>query len=177
MTNAGPTGVVPPAALGLAAGAPLPLGLTVSLDPDTREIATGVLFGGSPPRVLRLSDTGHQALAQLRAGPVATPEAAALARRLTDAGMAHPEPGPPPPGLGPQPPDPTQPPDPIQLPSPSQAGVTVVIPARDRVARLRRCLSAAAGYPLLVVDDGSRDPAAVARQFLQTHDLLTPPTA
>ena len=166
-TTAGPgtgTGVVPPAALGLAAGAPLPLGLTVSVDPDTRQIADGVLFGGSPPRVLRLSDAGVQALAQLRAGPVATPAAAALARRLTDAGMAHPEPGPPPPGLGP--PDPGQrspdPRSPGQPPGPGQPVVTVVIPARDRVARLRRCLSAAAGYPVLVVDDGSRDPAAVA---------------
>jgi mycofactocin system glycosyltransferase len=171
--------VVPPAALGLAAGAPLPLGLMVSLDPDTREIADGVLFGGSPPRVLRLSDAGVQALAELRAGPVVTPAAAALARRLTDTGLAHPEPGPPPAGLEPAGLDPAGPDlagldpagpdlagldpaglDPAQPPDATR--VTVVVPARDRVARLRRCLSAAAGYPLLVVDDGSRDPAAVA---------------
>jgi mycofactocin system glycosyltransferase len=157
-------GVVPPAALGLAAGTPLPLGLTVSLDPDTKEIAGGVLFGGSPPRVLRLSDTGAQAMVELRAGPVASPAAAALARRLTDVGMAHPEPGPPPPDLGPQPPERDgRPPGLAQLaPDPTGPAVTVVVPARDRAARLRRCLAAVAGYPVLVVDDGSRDPAAVA---------------
>ncbi|MEP7023464.1 MAG: mycofactocin biosynthesis glycosyltransferase MftF [Actinomycetota bacterium] len=166
-----PPRVVPPADLGVLPGEAMPLGMTVSLDPDTREIASGILFGGSPPRVLRLTEAGRQALAELAAGPVASPAAAALARRLTDAGMAHPEmpvpgvatpaltvPGLTVPGLtvpGLTVPGPT-------VPGPTVPGVTVVVPTRDRAARLRRCLAAAAGYPLLVVDDGSRDPAAVA---------------
>jgi mycofactocin system glycosyltransferase len=43
------------------------------------------------------------------------------------------------------------------------ADVTVVIPVRDRAALLDRCLAALDGaYPVVVVDDGSRDPGAVA---------------
>jgi mycofactocin system glycosyltransferase len=41
--------------------------------------------------------------------------------------------------------------------------VTVVVPVRDRVAELDRCLGAAGRpYPVVVVDDGSADPAALA---------------
>ena len=40
----------------------------------------------------------------------------------------------------------------------------MVIPVRDRPAALDRCLAALGdSYPVIVVDDGSRDPAAVAR--------------
>ena len=40
----------------------------------------------------------------------------------------------------------------------------MVIPVRDRAAGLDRCLAALGdSYPVIVVDDGSRDPAAVAR--------------
>ena len=67
--------------------------------------------------------------------------AATLARKLTDAGLAHPQP----PEL------------------PARPDVTVLIPVRDRPVLLDRCLAAlGAGYPVLVVDDGSADPAAVA---------------
>jgi mycofactocin glycosyltransferase len=155
-----PPAVVPPEAAGLAPDAGLPAGTVVRLDPGTQRLTDDVLFGGSPPRILRLSPAGQRALAQLEAGPVASAAAAALARRLTDANMAHPV-----------------------LPaaaasaaasawaaSPASAasagrpgpGVTVLIPARDRVAELRHCLAAAGtGYPVLVVDDGSEDPDAV----------------
>ncbi len=120
--------------------APLPDGFGLKLDPGTRQLSDGSLFGGSPARVLRLTAAGAQALAELRAGPVRSAAAGLLARRLTDAGMAHPVP-------------------------PDRAGlsVTIVIPARDRVAKLDRCLAAAAGqYPVIVVDDGSADAAAIA---------------
>jgi mycofactocin system glycosyltransferase len=64
-----------------------------------------------------------------------------LARRLTDAGLAHPVP-----------PQWTTEPD-----------VTVVVPARDRADLLARCLAGVGDrYPVVVVDDGSRDPGAVA---------------
>src|SRR5258708_22923373 len=47
---------------------------------------------------------------------------------------------------------------------PQPAGVTVVIPVRDRAGGLDRCLSALGTcYPVIVVDDGSLDPAAVVR--------------
>jgi len=113
------------------------------LDAATKQLSDGSLFGGSPARVLRLTAAGQRALTELRAGPIRSAAAAVLARRLTDAGLAHPVP-------------PDADPD-------RQLDVTVVIPVRDRAAMLDRCLAAvAACYPVIVVDDGSADEAAVA---------------
>jgi mycofactocin system glycosyltransferase len=163
---AGPA-VVPPGDLGLRDDVPLPIGTVVDLEDDTQEIADGVLFGGSPARVLRLSAAGVAALAELRAGPVTSVAAAVLARRLTDTGLAQPrtarpsfrreapvaavpagaEPAAAEPGLAAAPP----------------LAVTVVVPVRDRAAELDRCLAAAGHrYRVVVVDDGSADPAALA---------------
>lgn len=119
---------------------PLPAGFGVRLDAGTRELTDGSLFGGSPARVLKLTSAGRSALTEVRAGPVRSAAARQLARRLTDAGLAHPVPPPVPPA----------------------ADVAVIIPVRDRAALLERCLRAASGpYPVVVVDDGSSDPAAV----------------
>lgn len=60
-----------------------------------------------------------------------------LTERLLGAGAAHPRPT-----------------------ARSAGDVTVVVPVRDRVLELDRCL-ATAGTDVLVVDDGSRDPGAV----------------
>jgi mycofactocin glycosyltransferase len=120
---------------------PLPAGFGLAFDADTKFVGSDVLFGGSPPRLLRLNAAGARALAELRGGRVGSPDSGRLARRLTDTGLAHPRP-------------------PAR---PRPAEVTVVIPVRDRTAGLARCLSAlGAGYPVIVVDDGSADPAAVA---------------
>ena len=145
-----PPAVVPPAAAGLAPDAGLPAGTVVRLDPGTQRLTDDVLFGGSPPRILRLSPAGQRALAQLEAGPVASAAAAILARRLTDANLAHPV----------LPTPPTSPASPASAARP-RLDVTVLIPVRDRAPELRRCLAAAGtGYPVLVVDDGSEDPDA-----------------
>jgi mycofactocin glycosyltransferase len=137
---AGPR-VVGPGELGIRASAGIPAGMTVGIDTGTRELTPDVLFGGSPARVLRLSATGVSALAELRAGPVASAAGAVLARRLTDTGLAHPR----------------------AEQRPAALDLTVVIPVRDRCAELGLCLAAAGpGYPVLVVDDGSADPSAVA---------------
>ena len=72
--------------------APLPAGFSVVFDPQTQFVGTDVLFGGSPPRLLRLNPAGQRALDELRRGPVSSPAAGKLARRLTDTGMAHPRP-------------------------------------------------------------------------------------
>jgi mycofactocin system glycosyltransferase len=122
---------------------PLPAGLRVTLDAGTRRVADGVWSGGSPARIVRLTEAGRAVWRRLLSGPIDSPAAGTLARRLTDAGLAHPRPP--------------------SVPAGS-ADVTVVIPARDRVALLERCLAALdTPYPVIVVDDGSRDGAAVAR--------------
>jgi mycofactocin system glycosyltransferase len=147
----------PPAVTQPPADAGLPAGTVVRLDPGVQRPAGDVLFGGSPPRILRLSLAGQRALAELEAGPVGSAASATLARRLTDANLAYPVP--PAPGAGP--------------PRPAQLDVTVLIPVRDRAAELRRCLAAAGpGHPVLVVDDGSADPAAVRATALDAGASL-----
>jgi mycofactocin glycosyltransferase len=190
----GPPRVVPPGELGVPADAAMPLGMPVELEPDTQQLTGDVLFGGSPARVLRLSPAGVRALAELRAGPVASAASATLARKLTDTGMASPRPprpGPAMPGLsgpapGPAVPGPAVPgpaaPGPaasggavaglatagpaapgLAVPHFTGADVTVVVPVRDRARELDRCLAAAGTeYPVVVVDDASAHPDAVA---------------
>jgi len=120
---------------------PLPAGFRIAFDSGTRFVGSDVLFGGSPPRLLRLNAAGVRALEELRGGPVGSLDSGRLARRLTDTGLAHPRP----PGGSPP------------------AEVTVVIPVRDRAAGLERCLAAlGTGYPVIVVDDGSADPGPTA---------------
>lgn len=122
---------------------PLPAGFRIVLDRATRQLAADLWSGGSPTRVLRLTPAGRAAWERLHQGPVDSAATGVLARRFTDAGLAHPLPPPAPAGT---------------------AGVTVVIPVRDRSAALARCLAALGDqYPIIVVDDGSRDHAAIAR--------------
>jgi len=139
----------PPAAEGGGVAA-LPRGLIIELDQDTKQLSDGSLFGGSPARVMRLTPAGTAALAELQAGPVRSAAAARLARRLTDAGLAHPVLAPA--GSG--------------HPSSDQHGaatVTVIIPVRDRNGMLERCLAATGTrHPVIVIDDGSAEPDAVA---------------
>ncbi len=119
-------------------------------DPSSRLLADGtVLVGGSPARVLRLTPSGARQVADWwRGAPVSrNPKARALARRLLDTGIAHPDlDALASAGRGPHPGD-----------------VTVVIPVRDRHAELARCLAGLKQLPnVIVVDDCSADPAAVA---------------
>jgi mycofactocin system glycosyltransferase len=127
-----------------------PAGMRLVPDPGTRRVAGGsVLVGGSPVRVLRLTPAGSRQVGAWFAGsPVPDgPGARSLARRLLDAGIAHP--------------DLTAVPGPRR---PAPAGVTVVIPVRDRHAELGRCLAGLGDLPhVIVVDDASADPAAIKR--------------
>ncbi|MFC5137805.1 glycosyltransferase [Actinomycetospora rhizophila] len=130
------------------------------------------LVGGSPPRVLHLSRVAHERLAGPSGVPadarlvVGDPTSAALARLLTDAGVAHPEPA--------------------HADAPDAAAVSVVVPVRDRPRELARLLAALAGSgvgEVVVVDDGSADPAATARVAAATgarvvrHDVSRGPAA
>ena len=115
--------------------------MPVVLDADVRRFDDGlVLLGGDPGRVVRLSPQGRRRLDALADGACVDDRVLALAASLVDDGLAHPRPA----------------------PAPAD-GVTVVVPVRDRPGELDRCLTAVGrGVPVLVVDDGSDDPAAVA---------------
>jgi len=123
-----------------------PAGLGLRPDPGSRLLAGGmVLAGGFPVRVLRLTPAGARLVAGWWSGtPVPdSPRARALARRLLDSGIAHPVPA---------------------GGSLAADEVTVVIPVRDREDELTRCLAGLARMPrVIVVDDCSHDPAAIAR--------------
>jgi mycofactocin system glycosyltransferase len=119
----------------------MPAGFGLTLDVSAKQLRDDLWFGGSPPRVLRLTESGRRAWDELRDGRVASPASAVLARRLTDAGLAHPVP-----------------------PTVATHDVTVIVPAHDRIADLDRCLTALSGGPVVVVvDDASHDSAGVAR--------------
>jgi len=127
----------------------VPAGFRLRADPRSRMLADGtVLTGGYPTRVLRLTRPGARHVQEWWSGtPVQDdPKARALARRLLDTGIAHPAVD--------------------ETPAGREYGadqVTVVVPVRDRHAELARCLAGLAKAPrLIVVDDGSRDPGALA---------------
>ncbi|MDA8341496.1 MAG: mycofactocin biosynthesis glycosyltransferase MftF [Actinomycetota bacterium] len=128
------------------------------LDPSLRTFAGPgggtTVAGGQPGRVLRLGRTGEAAFRRLvaastdrregRRGTADVPpgaDDALLAGRLVEAGMAHPRPRR---GLD------------------VRGRVTVVVPVRDRAHDLERCLGALGrSASVIVVDDGSADPAAI----------------
>jgi mycofactocin system glycosyltransferase len=123
--------------------APAPATLPVALDPGVRISGGGrLLAGGSPMRLISLTQGGARVVARWRApSPVGERSGERrLARRLLDAGI-----------LTPHPPA-----------APSTAELTVVVPVRDRPAQLARCLDAVRrtcpDAAVVVVDDGSRDP-------------------
>ncbi len=119
---------------------PLPQGFRVELAKDCVELEAGVWFGGSPARVMRLTDSGRRALDELRTRPIGSRTAGVLARRLTDAGLAHPRP-----------------------PAFEAADVAVVIPVHERAGALDRCLTALGPQSqVIVVDDASTDQEGIA---------------
>lgn len=121
----------------------LPDGFVMRLNRHTRVVDGGaVLVGGSPTRISRLK---RAALGRLRAGEltVADGSSRALAAHLLATGMA----------------------DPVveRLPAVGLTAATAVIPVHERPRQLGRLLAALGGVlPVIVVDDASADPRAIA---------------
>ncbi|MFF0224129.1 mycofactocin biosynthesis glycosyltransferase MftF [Streptomyces sp. NPDC004629] len=135
-----------------APSSPAPRGLPVALDRGLVFRAGGrVVTGGAPWAVALFKEAALPHLAALRRAGRAglspgTTVGRVLARQLLDRGLAHPVPAPRP---GPHP-------------------VTVVVPAFGRPGELDRCLASLRGLPVIVVDDGSPDPAPV-RAAAEAH--------
>lgn len=121
-----------------AAAGPVPAGTRLTLDTRVRRFRAGrVLLGGSPRRLLRLSPPAAQRVDRWLGGePVGPdPRAARLARRLLDAGLAHPHPNP---GRH------------------TDRDVTLVVPVKDDPNGVARVLAATAELAdRIIVDDGS----------------------
>lgn len=125
----------------------LPAGFRVVLDARVRRLDGGAaLLGGSPLRLLRLTPRARTLLGE-QPMCVRDERTATLARRLLDAGLAHPRPA----------------------TGPETAAVTVVVPVRDNAGGVDRLLAAlGAASPVIVVDDGSRCPHDL-RAVTQRH--------
>ncbi|MFE9426787.1 mycofactocin biosynthesis glycosyltransferase MftF [Kitasatospora sp. NPDC006697] len=123
---------------------PLPAAFRLRADDNLTVHQDGrVLLGGAPYRLVRLAGPAAALVGEWLAGkPVGDGRAAGLlARRLVRAGLLHPVP-------------------PLDGPRPA---VTVVVPVRDRAGELARCLAGLpGGVAVIVVDDASADPEAVA---------------
>ncbi|HTF07841.1 MAG TPA: mycofactocin biosynthesis glycosyltransferase MftF [Asanoa sp.] len=127
--------------------APLPAGFGVRLDPWTMTRDGGVLLGGAPFQIVRLSLAHLSLVESWQAGSLVDDDGGALARALVAAGLAQPVP-------------------PSAAVRPS---VSVVVPVKDRpgpLARLLRAIRDAEAtdpvHEIVVVDDGSADPRAHA---------------
>jgi GT2 family glycosyltransferase len=135
-----------------AASVPVSEGTRVVLDGSVRRIDDGrVLIGGSPMRLMRLTEAGSRLVDRWSSGDeVGTGTGGRrLARRLLDRGMAHPQ---------------------VEPSGVRATEVTVVIPVFDRTAGLERTLAAIAcaddqPAAVVVVDDRSSGdgPADVAQ--------------
>lgn len=121
----------------------LPVGFVVELDRHTRVVDGGrALVGGFPTRLIRLAPRARRLLVGRRLA-VRDAASALLADRLLELGMANPVVD--------------------SFPPPPDPRYTVVVPVRDRPRQLDRLLgSIGTDHPVIVVDDASRRPKAVA---------------
>ncbi|WP_033280415.1 mycofactocin biosynthesis glycosyltransferase MftF [Streptomyces sp. NRRL F-525] len=135
----------------------LPVGFQVELDRHTRIVDGGrALVGGFPTRLIRLTARAQRLFAG-RTLCVRDAAGALLADRLLDLGMANPVVG--------------------SLPSPADPRYTVVVPVRDRPRQLSRLLSSVGeDHRVIVVDDASRHPEAVAAVVAEHGASLVPLT-
>ncbi len=118
----------------------LPDGFTIRLRSDLIRADDDTLVGGSPVRAVRLSPRARLLLDGDRL-VVDGRASAELARRLLDGNLA----------------DPVL--DGIDV---RHEDITVVVPVLDRAEQLDRCLESLGSLAVLVVDDASQDPGAVA---------------
>lgn len=135
----------------------LPDGFQVQVDSRVTVSADGRhLVGGSPTRLLSLAPRAASMIDCDGRLVVSDEATATVARRLLDAGVAHPRP----------------------MFGPSVDDVTVVIPVRDNQSGLDRLLAALHAAHVVVVDDGSRVPVvAPGAIVVRTEESVGPAAA
>ncbi|MDL9937901.1 mycofactocin biosynthesis glycosyltransferase MftF [Gordonia sp. ABSL1-1] len=115
----------------------LPDGFQVQIDLRcARHDDLRYLVGGSPARMLRMSDAALSMTSDDGRIVVCDKATRRLARSLMDAGVANPRP----------------------MFGPHADEVTIVVPVRDNQAGVDRLIEAAGGVAVIIVDDGSRRP-------------------
>jgi mycofactocin system glycosyltransferase len=119
-----------------AVEAPVAEGTTVFLDPGATFYDRQFIAGGSPWRLLRLSDSSRQVAERWQGGGVVQAGEERFARTLVQQGLLHP----------------------LHESTISVNDVDVVIPVRDDVALLRSVLEQFVGFHVTVVDDASLNP-------------------
>ena len=107
----------------------------------TSRLSGTTLAGGSPWRLVRLSEHARTVVDRWLAGERLEASQRMLARALVDRGLARPR----------------------WSPDWDRGAIEVVVPVRDDVAHLATLLGQLADFSVTVVDDGSSDPAPVAR--------------
>ncbi|GAA2065508.1 mycofactocin biosynthesis glycosyltransferase MftF [Williamsia deligens] len=134
----------------------LPDGFQVQIDPRVSVSSDGRhLIGGSPTRLLSLSDRAASMVDGDGRLVVSDEASATVARRLLDAGVAHPRP----------------------MFGPSVDDVTVVIPVRDNQSGIDRLLRVLDPARTIVVDDGSRTPVVAPGARIIRHEVCRGPAA
>jgi len=126
--------------------APVAAGTIVFLDPEATFYDRQFIAGGSPWRLLRLSDSSRLVAERWKGGGVVRSGEERFARTLVQQGLLHP----------------------LHEATVSLDDVDVVIPVRDDVALLRSLLEQFVGFHVTVVDDASLDPMTLnecAAQF------------
>jgi mycofactocin glycosyltransferase len=152
---------------GGAREAPVPGGSELRADPSLEWVTDTLVSGGSPWRLVRLTERGAALLSGWLSGNTVTsdPAEGALARRLVDAGLVHPS---------------------SKHRRVRDGEVDVVIPVHDDLEGLEAVLRVASRTPevrVTVVDDGSADATSIARvaaahdASLVRHDVPLGPAA
>ena len=134
---------------------PVPAGWRLRPSANLRTLGDGrLLLGGTPMRLLTLSTRGTGLVEGWSLGrPVGDArDERLLARRLLDAGLFDSDP---------------------PLSDDGSAELTIVIPVHARSDELRDCLAALSGrWPVIVVDDGSPNPDAIAAEARRANARL-----
>lgn len=120
--------------------APIPEGTRVSFDERATFLDRNLVSGGSPWRLLRLTSSSYAVAKRWQTSGIVRAGEERFARTLVQQGLIHPR---------------------FEVPFEIDE-IDVVVPVYDDVASLSAILGLLTGFHVTVVDDGSRDGAAVA---------------